>query len=302
MLSVTARTGPSRQPASLRRRPAGPRSGRAGPGPRWWATAALALSGGLLVAAPAEGATSRAPAVPVAPSVPRAAPLRPVDNPGVVGLALGGGGASLVPPTSPTLRPYGPDCAQLVDPGFSGRCLVASGPRGTVAGVVEVLLAAETSQGRAQGHRAGPGSQERDLVWRRQGSHWALALRRVFQSRGLLTQLYASARPDEGTQVLLFISPSAAAHYGQELDIVSQTGQVELRRFLGQGFVVVPPQGGLVTYVPGWAEQSGPSGAYDQTFIRDLDGLWTIVAEQYVPDGAALAMHQGTLSYQQALR
>lgn len=215
-------------------------------------------------------------------------------NAAVVDLVLAGNGSSLTVPVTPTLVPYAPACQSLIDPGFSGHCVVATGPGGAVAGIVEV----ESGVGTTAASR-GAGPQERDLVWRRQGGRWSLALRRVFQVQGDLTsEVYASARTAPGESVLVFVTPSGERGFGHELDVVGTNGRVELYRFLGQGFTVLPPQGGLVTYVPGWAEKAGPTGEYDQTFIKQLDGLWTVVSEQYVPDGAALAQHRGPLSDQ----
>jgi len=98
------------------------------------------------------------------------------------------------------------------------------------------------------------------------------------------------------------VTPSDQEGFGHTLDVVEADGTVTLYRYLGQGFVVVPAAGGLVTYVPGWTEQLGPSGAYDQTLISYLDGAWRVVSEQYVPDEAALAQHSGAFVDRRATR
>jgi hypothetical protein len=101
-------------------------------------------------------------------------------NPAVIGLALSGTGATLQPPTSPTNKPYSRYCHALIDPGFSGKCVVVAAPSGTIAGVVEVETvplqpgaghappATSTDKPSANKSPTGrPGAQERDLVWRR---------------------------------------------------------------------------------------------------------------------------------------
>ena len=68
----------------------------------------------------------------------------PPGGRGLLGAVLSGVGTHLKPPLNPSSQPYGADCHQLVDPGFSGSCTVASSPEGTVAGVVEVESAASS--------------------------------------------------------------------------------------------------------------------------------------------------------------
>ncbi len=269
---------------------------------------ALAVGAVAGLAWPALGCGS-APAPPAAaagsPRTPSRGPLGPStpttsagaglgSDPSVLGLVLSGRGASLYPPLSPTDKAYKADCHLLIDPGFSGKCAVATGPQGTVAGVVEQETAALEGA-----TRAGPRAlkvqevQERDLVWRRRGRSWALALRRVFNSVGAPTQLWTGnvqggRRPD-----LVFVTPSDSGGFGNELDVVDGAGTVSLYRFLGEGFVVAPEPGELVVYVPGWTEQRPVEGAYDQTLIGYSSGSWRVLAQQYVPDGAALAQHHG---------
>jgi hypothetical protein len=99
---------------------------------------------------------------------------------------------------------------------------------------------------------------------------------------------------------LVFVARPVAG-FGTELDLVEGTGEVVLYRFLGEGFVNVPPAGGLVTYVPGWEEHHGPDDAYDQTLIGYSSGSWRVYSEQYVPDGPALAQHRGAFWDSRAL-
>jgi hypothetical protein len=212
-----------------------------------------------------------------------------------VGLVLSGRGASLYPPLSPSDKAYSADCQSLVDPGFTGKCAVATGAQGTVAGVVEQ----ETAALEASGPRTGPARakvtevQERDLVWRRRGRSWALALRRVFNTAAAPTRLWSGEVEAERRPALVFVTPSDEDGFGNELDVVDGTGHVSLYRFLGEGFVVAPGPGELVSYVPGWTEQRPVAGAYDQTLIGYSAGSWRVVSQQYVPDAAALAQHNG---------
>jgi hypothetical protein len=215
-------------------------------------------------------------------------------NPGVVGLVLSGGGATLTPPTGPAYQPFTPDCQQLVDPGFSGKCILAKSPDGTVAGIVEEETATGSGAGVASSGAGGTGVQERDLVWHREGDRWALSLRRVFQKNtGLPSLLWADDLARDGATELVFVTPTDRAGFGNELDLVAGNGHVTLYRFLGQGFVDVPAAGGLVTYVPGWTEENGPFSAYDQVLIGFSRGAWQVFSEQYVPVAAALDQHRG---------
>jgi|SRR5579875_1072937 len=210
-----------------------------------------------------------------------AALARPAPPPAtrVIGLRLSGYGAHLVPPTSPTLKPYSTDCHKLVDPAFTGVCAVASSAAGTVAGVVEV-------------ERGAFGGQERDVVWRKQGHHWSLALVHVTANPRSTTLLWRyDLRP--GRQELVFVLPAAVPGFGSELDVVEGNGQVSLYRFLGAGFADVPLRGNLVTYVPESYEAKLAGSYFDQTLITWLGGSWRVIAEQYVPYPAALAQHKG---------
>lgn len=200
----------------------------------------------------------------------------------MIGLVLSGTGSHLVPPTSPTYKPYSEDCHRLVDPGFTGNCIIAAGPAGTVAGVVEE-------------ERGAFGAQERDLVWHRQGASWALAEVHTFQGPGLPTLLWRGTLSGASNPDLIFITPTDQPGFGNELDVVAGTGTVTLYRFLGDGFAVAPPTGGLVTYVPGWTEQRPADSFYDQTLIGYSDGQWRVFSQQYVPYVAALAQHRGEL-------
>ena len=224
-------------------------------------------------------------------------------SPQVVGLPLSGFGSSLVPPTSPSYKPYGPACQSLIDPGFTGECVVVDAPSGTVAGVVEreTAAGAATAKAGVGGSAGSAGVQERDLVWRRAGRRWELALRRLFQDPGLPSLLWGDDVQRDHDPKLVFVTPSDQDGFGHTLDVVEGNGAVSLYRYLGQGFVVVPPAGGLVTYVPGWTEQQGPANAYDQTLIGQVHGGWRVLSEQYVPDRAALAQHSGAFSDSRAV-
>ena len=216
---------------------------------------------------------------PRPPATASATPPPPAPNASVVGITLSGTGAHLVPPTSPTNKPYSADCHKLFDAAFTGKCVVASSAAGTVAGVVEV-------------ERGAFGGQERDLVWRRRGDEWYLALVHVFDNPGLPTLLWRyDLRPERPE--LVFVMPTALPGFGNELDVVEGSGQVSLYRFLGEGFAAVPRRGDLVTYVPGATEARPADDYFDQTLIGWLQGSWRVLSQQYVPYSAAMAQHKG---------
>jgi hypothetical protein len=239
---------------------------------------------------------------PSKPSVGTTNPRAAEANPGIIGLGLSGIGSSLQPPTSPTYRPYNSNCHRLVDPGFSGKCIVVGAPSGTVAGVVEIEPAThDRARGAVGPHPHGPGAEERDLVWRQQGPRWELALVHVFENPGLPSLVWGDDVERDHDPKLVFVTPSTRAGFGNELDVVEGSGDVTLYRFLGQGFAYVPAAGGLVTYVPGWTEQRGPAAEYDQTLIGYSQGAWRVFSEQYVPDKAALQQHRAAFWDSQAL-
>jgi hypothetical protein len=237
------------------------------------------------------GAHDRGPTANSPPATV-AIPQVPVPSRSLIGIGLSGVGSHLTRPAKPTYMPYHDDCQRLIDTAFTGKCVIASGPGGTVAGVVEQEAGAFSGQGR----------QERDLVWHRQGAEWSLALRHVFDvclnalvcsgDPGLPTLLWSDdIRRDHGPQ-LVFVLPTDRRGYGSELDVVDDRGGVALYRYLGEGFAVVPPTGGLVTYVPGATEAKAADDYFDQVLIRFFTGHWRLISEQYVPYAAALAQHK----------
>jgi hypothetical protein len=215
-------------------------------------------------------------------------------NRGVVGLVLSGAGATLVPPSGPASQAYTPDCHGLVDPGFAGKCVVATSALGTVAGIVEEESATGRSANGSPYSAGTAGVQERDLVWRRKGARWVLALRRLFSANtGLPSLLWADDVARNGDVDLVLVTPTDRAGFGNELDLVAGNGRVTLYRYLGQGFAEVPTAGGVVTYVPGWTEENGPFSSYDQVLIGYTGRSWRVLSEQYVPVAAALDQHKG---------
>ena len=223
-----------------------------------------------------------------------AGPRGATGDPGVVGIVLSGAGATLVPPSAPASQPYSSQCHRLVDPGFAGKCVVATSAAGIVAGIVEEETATSLSSTGSPSPTGNTGVQERDLVWRRKGDRWVLALRRLFPANtGLPSLLWADDVARNGDVDLVFVAPTDHAGFGSEFDLVAGNGQVRLFRYLGQGFVEVPAAGGIVTYVPGWTEQNGPFSSYDQVLIGYSRGSWRVFSEQYVPVAAALAQHHG---------
>jgi hypothetical protein len=177
-----------------------------------------------------------------------------------------------------------------LDPAFHGSCIIASGPNGTVAGEVEEEQGALLTQ-------------ERDLVWRRVGTHWALALVHVAYmcrnglactaSPGLPTLLWRDDIKRDHLPQLVFALPTDRPGYSAEVDIVDEEGKVSLVRFLGEGFVNVTTSGGIVAYVPGSSESNPADGFFDQTLIARTGTGWRVQSEQYVPYAAALAQHKG---------
>jgi len=258
------------------------------------ATAGSATAGNATAGSATAGSAAAGTATPTAhnngPGANKPAPSiddAPPPNRAVPGLALSGYGTDLVAPSSPSSRPYNPDCRYLLDPAFTGTCTVAQGPDGTVAGVVE----------REAGATA---VQERDLVWHREGDRWELADVHVEQvgSRdpGLPTLLWRdNLVPGKGQQ-LVFVTATGRPGFGNALDVVDGTGTVALFRFLGEGFAVAPAGGGLVTYVPGSAEADPADAYFDQTLVAWQAGTWRAIAQQYVGYRAALAEHKGAFS------
>ncbi|HTV11617.1 MAG TPA: hypothetical protein VME20_07115 [Acidimicrobiales bacterium] len=263
----------------------------------------------LLVAAttPSLAPSTRSASAAVTPlAYPAASPARssppttlgvdaqvPAGSPSQLGEQLTGVGAHLRPPLEPSSQPYTSNCQQLVDPAFTGKCVLAATPEGTVAGIVELESAVN---GKLQ--------QERDLVWRRAGRRWQLADVHVTEvclsatacgaSPGLPALLWRDDLSRDGDAELVFVLPSDRAGFGSELDVVAGDGEVTLYRYLGGGFAVVPASGGLVTYVPG-ASEANPADAYfDQVFIQSVRGQWRLISDQYVPFTAALAQHRGS--------
>lgn len=220
--------------------------------------------------------------------VAKAAPAGPTSaDPSDVGLTLNGTGNTFAPPGGPSSWPApgsrqvdvnlnASNCSQLVDAGFSGQCAVASGPAGSVVGVVE--------------HEA---SLAYNLVWERRGNRWWFVQRRQFHRADELG-IVASAPIGPGRRSeLIFVTGTARPGFGGELDVVDETGQVVLYRYLGQGFVVATADGSLVQYRADSTEQGAPANAYDQLLIRATSTGWRAVAQQYVPAGAAQAQHHG---------
>ncbi|HMK98352.1 MAG TPA: hypothetical protein VK425_12445 [Acidimicrobiales bacterium] len=238
-----------------------------------------------------------APATSTSSSVPSEVPP---GGRGLLGAVLTGVGAHLKPPLNASYQPYSPDCHQLVDPGFSGKCTVAASPEGTVAGIVEVESAVTSGL-----------RQERDLVWRRAGRRWRLAEVHVTEvclnglkcgaSPGLPALVWRDDLRRDGHADLVFVLPSDQAGFGTELDVVAGDGRVTLYRDLGDGFAVAAPLSGLVAYAP-TASEAVPAGSYfDQVLIRFEAGHWRLISDQYVPYQDAMAQHRGAFFDPQAV-
>jgi hypothetical protein len=175
-------------------------------------------------------------------------------------------------------RTFSSDCQALIDTGFAGTCAVVKTPTGTIAAVVEH---------RSRHFRAGAAittGQERDLVYRQVGQSWTLVLRRIPEAAGQgISQLYISDVMRNRNSVAVFVEPSVASHYGDEIDLVAGTGKVTLYRQLDDGFAVVSSTGGLTTYIP------VPSGGYGSTALRYVAALggWKVGALSHITDDQA---------------
>jgi hypothetical protein len=126
--------------------------------------------------------------------------------------------------------------------------------------------------------------QERDLVYRQVGQTWTLMLRRIPQAAGQgISQLYVSDVMRDRNSVAVFVEPSVASAYGDEIDLVAGTGKVTLYRQLDDGFAVVGASGGLTTYIP------DPAGGYGATSLRYVAALggWKVGALSRITDSQA---------------
>lgn len=195
----------------------------------------------------------------------------------VVGLVVSGAGNTLTAPASPTVVAYNPNCHALVDPGFSGSCLTITAPSGTIAAIVE------QQRSTYQAGQPTPPSQERDLVYHRQGNNYALTMRRAPVTNQSESRLYESDVNRDGDVKAVFVSPATNPQYANELDVVEGTGAVTLYRQLHGGFATIASGGGLEAFVP------DASQGYDQTVIRYTSGAWRIVSDQHVSDAQGQA-------------
>ena len=180
----------------------------------------------------------------------------------VVGLTVTGAGATLTPPSSPTVLPYSADCAALVDKGYQASCVIITAPSGQIAALVEI----NSSTG---------GSDERDVVWSRVGSTWQLALRRDTPNVQVgYATVVASDVMRDGDPKAVFATPAGNAEFADEIDVVEANGTVSLQRQLHGGFATVAPGGGLETFTP----SAPPAQGYDEAVIRYAGGQWTIAS------------------------
>ncbi len=196
----------------------------------------------------------------------------------VVGLVVNGGGTTLTPPAAATVKAYSADCRTLLDSGFYGSCITVTAGSGTIVAIVE-----QQRQDYQPGQPITSG-QELDLVYLRQGSQYALILRRVPVANGEAeTRLYASDIMRDGDRKAVFITPAPNASFGNELDVVEASGAVTLFRQLHGGFADVAPSGGLQTYLP------DARGGYDATVIAYRQGAWRIISDSLVSQSQAQA-------------
>lgn len=224
------------------------------------------------VAALAAGVAGTAALGSPLPGASRPVPPAPVRS--VLGItALSGLGSSFAPPARPSYKPSGQGCSSLLDPGFDGKCVVASGQQGTVAAVVE-------------SERGAFSTQERDLVWRRQRGRWQLSEVHVSYGPTAPARAWKAEVVREQGPGLVFVLGSRKPGFGRELDIVGETGRVVIVRFLDGGFAIAPGRDRLVTFTPAgqW---------WYQLLFGVSGGHWEVFSQQYVPYGAGLARHKG---------
>jgi hypothetical protein len=217
----------------------------------------------------------------------------PLTNTAIVGVAESAAGSAFKPPLSPTSYRYSSNChSDLIDPGFSGQCVVVEAPTGTVAGIVEQETAAEGSGTTTTAGANSSGVQERDLVYHRKGAYWDLAQVHTFDNPGPASLVWAADIENDGDPKLVFVRRNTS-RYAEGLDLVEGTGDVVLHRPLENGFVVAAPNGGLVTYVPVLTDEGGSAPYYEQTLIGYSTGSWRVLLDQYVPYAATMAQHRG---------
>ncbi|MHB1534895.1 MAG: hypothetical protein ACYC1D_09875 [Acidimicrobiales bacterium] len=231
-------------------------------------------------------ATTTATTAPPATAPPATAP--PTTT--LIGLVLNGNGATLVPPASPTTVPFNGACQALIDPGFYGACVTVTAPSGTIGAITE----SQQNQGGAN-----VAIQERDLVYRRVGGTYSLALRRVTTATngaGNTSTLWESDVNRDGDPKAVFVTPAPNSQYGNELDVVEATGVVTLYRQLHGGFATIAPGGGLETFVP-----SSTSG-YDEAVIKYSGGAWRIASTAHVSATQGKADNNGPFSDPQGQR
>lgn len=177
-----------------------------------------------------------------------------------VGSVMTGTGAVLTAPANPVKRRYSPTC-DLVDAGWVGPCLVVDGGGGTIAVLTE------------QKDRQGGGAiDERDLVYRRQGDQWVLALSCVWQLQPALGGGSPRAVPadlGDGFERVIFMFTPGDPNFSDAVDVVETSGRVVLHVTLDKGKARAVAGGGLET----WSRATPDGGGrYRHLVIRPGGG------------------------------
>lgn len=168
-------------------------------------------------------------------------------------------GTRFVAPLQPTNKPYSTNCDTLIDSTYTvENCLIVTGKTGAVAGLVEYK-----------------NSDERDLVYRRIGNTWSLALRftRV-RTIDASERLGFDDLMDDGAKKLVFVRP--AGERIDSLDVVESTGKVSFHQSLSHGQAQKYRGGGIESWT------MAASGRYDHRVIRYEQGHWVTIKRDRV--------------------
>jgi hypothetical protein len=223
-------------------------------------------------------AASSAPTTTAAPATtpPTTEASTTTTNPAPVAIhqAVTAAGAILAPPASPDVRTEDApnDCASLVDSGWQSLdCRVVEPGTGGLSYLIEVLPAPAYIATRVYVFRETAAGAEQVLLSAEDDNG----------SRYVASEVEADvADTGEGHPVLIvgFLEGSDGARLG--VDVVRSSGQIAAHVDLGNGAVLVDPNG-----FETWSGPVGASGAYTHDTLQDVGGSWWIVQRQLVaPD------------------
>lgn len=137
---------------------------------------------------------------------------------------------------------------ELTPPGASGTETTTTSTSTTSTSTTTVAGGGTTAG------RAATTVEQTDLVYLRVGDLWKLALeRKLTEPVRATTQVYCSELLGSDDPVAVFVVPAADGLFGNQLDMITDTGQVTLTYKLGGGFAVAHPAGSpahVDLYVP----------------------------------------------------